>query len=463
MKKIWIIIFSLCFVFWAHLIFASRMNISMDARSYEGLGERIVERGFVDGYLKSGPRREPLYPLSIAFSMKMAELFGAQYQSIQKIFQVFLLFLTQVMALLILSRLRVREGVKMAAVLYIGLSPALINASMSLFSEIMSFPFVLATVYCLYRSWLLLLDAGIRRVLGWSLLTGLAFSLSVFSKGVFQYVYFLCLIPFVFRFFQSLASRDKRCLKNTAVFLFTVLLLFEGGVAGYKYLNKVHNGNYAFTNRFDWMLFGSAYKRSREVTPRIVAAHVANIPGDGVCRMFFTREECAYCNFTTTDYYGLVDLERYLKGVPDDERSGETLRLTFRFIRENPAKFILFMLLEAPKLFFWESTQIGFVNYPDWLGKIYDAKAVRYGVRAVTGLLTAFGFFYVLARVLAKGRRIFSGDGGAALPAFTLLVIVPFMALYSCYSILTRYALPVAPLYIICVAVFWDRWLPRKR
>ncbi len=48
----------------------------------------------------------------------------------------------------------------------------------------------------------------------------------------------------------------------------------------------------------------------------------------------------------------------------------------------------MFAFLEAPKIFFWESTRIGFVEYPLWLDAIYVSKIARLGIRLFISLLT---------------------------------------------------------------------------
>lgn len=71
--------------------------------------------------------------------MAVGDLFSVSYQPILKIFQVALLFLTQILLIVLLRQLDVRKGIIMAAVLYAGISPAMINGAYSVYYEIVSF------------------------------------------------------------------------------------------------------------------------------------------------------------------------------------------------------------------------------------------------------------------------------------------------------------------------------------
>lgn len=58
---------------------------------------------------------------------------GINYQPPQKVLQLGLLLITQLLSWRILTVLEVRLSMRILTVLYIGLSPALVNASLNLF------------------------------------------------------------------------------------------------------------------------------------------------------------------------------------------------------------------------------------------------------------------------------------------------------------------------------------------
>ena len=74
-QKMFLLIFLVCFIYWGYLIFASSMVVQFDAISYEELGRMIYKEGW-KAFFATGPHREPLYPLLVAFSMKIGDLFG---------------------------------------------------------------------------------------------------------------------------------------------------------------------------------------------------------------------------------------------------------------------------------------------------------------------------------------------------------------------------------------------------
>ena len=100
--------FGICWVYWFYLIFSSQMYIVFDAKGYEGLGKMLHEKGWVE-FFRTGPHREPLYPLLISVSMHLADIFSCSYEVITKFLQVVLLFSTQFLLLIALRQLKVKQ------------------------------------------------------------------------------------------------------------------------------------------------------------------------------------------------------------------------------------------------------------------------------------------------------------------------------------------------------------------
>ena len=144
--------FGLCFIYWIYLLFTSRMTIVYDAAVYEQLGAMLYHSGWIE-FFKTGPHNEPVYPLLIAFSMRIADSFLIPYLTVQTCFQILILFSTQLLTLFILKRLQMSRGVKALTILYMGISPALVNATFSLFSEIATYPFILGIIIAGVKGW----------------------------------------------------------------------------------------------------------------------------------------------------------------------------------------------------------------------------------------------------------------------------------------------------------------------
>ena len=94
-KKILLSFLLPCF-FWIYLLFSTHMDIRHDAVQFEYLGKVMANEGWA-AFLKQGPTLEPLYPWIISLSMKMGAVLGISYQKIQSCFQIFLLFITQIL------------------------------------------------------------------------------------------------------------------------------------------------------------------------------------------------------------------------------------------------------------------------------------------------------------------------------------------------------------------------------
>lgn len=453
-----IIVFLICCSYWLYLIFTSQMLIRYDAIVYEELGRMIYSQGWIE-YFKTGPNREPLYPLTIAVSMKIADIFAISYQLIQKTIQVMILFITQILLFKLLSRLEIKNVIKLAVVLYFGLSPAIVNSAFSLFSEIITYPFVLAIILMSLLSWQAVHHSSFRRIVALSLLTSLLFVLSAFAKGVFQYIFLFFLIPYFFVFINSIRIKNKGILLRSATYITLALLIFNSLIIPFKLLNKKFNDHFEFTNRYVAVLFGNAAKRvDPALTPRLVAAHLASIPGGGVCRLFFSEDECIYCEFyLADDHQGLPSK----KDISRDKRRAKILSLTVRKISKKPLQYFLFMGIEALRMPFWESTQMGFVSYPPWLEKLFHFGLFKNSLRLVTSLFTFLGLFYLIRVVFKHIKKLFdlSGDEDPRLIVcfFALLIILSYTGLYALFSIVTRYSLVIASLYLIGIACFTDR------
>jgi len=218
------------------------------------------------------------------------------------------------------------------------------------------------------------------------------------------------------------------------------------------------HSSFEFTNRYQEGLFGNTSKRTQEMGTRMYLAHVAAIPGGGVCRKIFKENECKYTEFHQSDLVYREELPKLLRDVPQDQISQEIFKLTMQRFMRNPLQYFFLSGLESFKMGFWETTRMGFVIYPPKLEGLFAKGLIRYGVRFMASVITYLAlvvvfFQFVMNRSFLtdltslKGRRV-------QMEAFVLTIIIGFTALYSLFSILTRYALPIVPLYIICIALF---------
>jgi len=106
---------------------------------------------------------------------------------------------------------------------------------------------------------------------------------------------------------------------------------------------------------------------------------------------------------------------------------------------------------------FWESTQIGFVDYPDWLHKVFVTTWFKNMLRLFTSIITICSFLYMIFSTYRKRLSLFDFSEAAIEVQncfFILLITFGFISIYSLCYVLTRYALPIAPLYLLAIG-YW--------
>ncbi|MDZ4242867.1 MAG: hypothetical protein U1D99_08575, partial [Candidatus Omnitrophota bacterium] len=98
--------FLLPLAYWIYLLFNSRMEIRWDSLEYQSLGILIQEKGWKE-YFITGPNREPVYPALVALAMAISNGTAMSDVRVLAMIQLSILFVTQVMTLVLLKRLKV--------------------------------------------------------------------------------------------------------------------------------------------------------------------------------------------------------------------------------------------------------------------------------------------------------------------------------------------------------------------
>lgn len=463
-NKALILVFFACFAYWIYLLFLSSMSITCDAIGYERLGRMIYEQGWTE-FFRTGPNREPLYPFSIAISMWLADICHVSYQKVQTVSQILILFAVQILALKIMTMCSFREWIKASAVLYLGFSPAIVNAGFSLFSEILAMPFVLLIVVFAAQSWEKARTGEDKYILLPAVGLSFAFVGAIGVKAIFQYIFYLFAITFFTGAIVAIWRNQRDVAQKIIVGTLMMFLLVGGSVNGYKYLNEIYNGKFDITDRYDYFLFGTAYKRVQPLSKDVWLAHFASIPGNNFCESIVNETACRYPQFYGSDDIWPAVLPPMLEGVPEKEISSKTIQLSFREIKNNPIQYFFLTFLESLKMGFWESTQIGFVDYPEFLSRIFQNQLFKNGIRFASTLLTYAAFFWAILLLSRLRRKSAEGDivvNSAHILFCILFIIVTFAGLYSFFPILSRYALPIAPLYVICIAFLFNTVISRN-
>ncbi len=438
-----IAVFLLSLAYWLYLAHATRMNISCDAIGYQDLGRLLQNHGLL-GYFQTGPNREPIYPLLVAASMHLEHITGLAYVRIMAIFGVLILLLTQALTYKILRLLNIRDGVCALVLAYLALSPALNNTAFSLYSEISALPFILGIVLASYYAWEAIKQNNRQGAMGYSALLGILLAAATLIKAVFE-----CVSPvYLIIFFMTISLTEKsKKITTLLLCLAAAVSFFYVPITGYKWLNKQYNGNFAITNRASWALYGNTARRMQPLTVKRFAEALAYAPGEGVCNSIFGAQECDFWSYRESDQLGHDEegglINRHLS---HEEINAALIRASAQKALHNPFQYTLLTLVEGLKMFFWESTQIGFVDYPHWLKRIYDIKILNNGLRFLASLVSLMAVVSIWLQAFAPQRN--------PLGFLIGLLVFLYILFFSFFFILTRYALPIAPLYLISIGIW---------
>lgn len=435
------------------------MEISCDAVGYEYLGKMLTQKGWIE-FFRAGPQREPLYPALIAFSMRLEKISGISYQSIQIVIQLLILLLTQILALRILRILRVNDLLSALTILYLGISPAIVNSALSLFSEIIIYPFILAIILLMYLSWISFSGPKIRIVV-LAIGSGLTLVLMTLSRGIFEFITPVFIGLF---FLSTLATRNRKFILNAAKYFVIVLTIFYVLITGYKLINKVLNGRFMVTDRGAHMLYGSVARRGEPLTRERFLTALAYIPGEGVCNAIFGKEKCFFWSPGKLDEFAYAKTgELQASGLRPEEIDKETFRAAFKIIMEKPGQFVLLWFEDGLKMFFWESTQIGFVSYSAGLTKLFCWSPLKNGLRFLIAILTFAALIYMVSFLLRERKNLFVFHENIQILLFlSVLLALLFSSAQALFIIVGRYALPVVPLYLITFAFVMQKIIFRQ-
>ncbi len=451
---LWVLLACLCY--WIYLIFATQMEIQFDSIDYKNLGQMLASRGFSE-FFRTGPHREPVYPLVVAVSFLLSKCIPLSQTLWLKILQVLILCSSQLLLYMLLKRLSVHRTIACAAVCYLGFSPALVNSAFSLYSEIATYPFILGFILLAIKAWEKIEEGNDLQTVGWSLALGLCAIVLTLTKAAFE----LILPLFLLSLSPRLAVLYKRGLSpkfyRGLIHWILVLMVFQAGVNFYKYFNLRANGNYVLTDRGSWALYGNTERRVMPLTLSRFWAALTFIPGEGVCQNLADKNACQFWSAQKSDEIAFTKLhELEAQGISGKKLNNIFLSLSLDAFLKNPIQYAFFYFLETFKLLFWESTQIGWVTYPAWLASIFSLTLFKDGIRLLLFLLTFLALKFWIGRLWSQRKNpLPSSETGEQTESHLCLIVnlvVIYILIHAFFFVLTRYALPLAPLYLVLMA-----------
>ena len=438
--KIWAVIV-LAWCWWGYLAATSQMLISADAIGYHNLGVMFQKQDW-GTYFLTGPNREPGYPLLVAAGLALGQWTGVDYQIILKIAQLFLLGAAQLLVWRWLFLLGAPAAGIMVAVGYIGFSPALINAALSMYSEILIIPILVSFVLAHMYWWPAVVDGKRWKAIFLSSWIALLWLACIFIKAVFWYVFLVYWVLVMMALVWKLPAAKRGWALGGWVL---AAVIVGGSVQSYLNIQAFYNGSRMLTDRGSYLFYANTVRRTAALSSGRALAGALSIPGEGVCNALMRKEDCWYWGIANQDEIGFAPLKAWSSSrLNGQQRDDRLFALGSAAIKTNPCQYALYTFFESFKMLFWESTQVSFVQYPPWLNKLYAKGLVKNIWRLVPAMISAWAFVVLVVHGWGlrqePWRKYFS-------VMVVLLVIVLLSGVYSLATIVTRYAFMFGPLW----------------
>jgi len=440
-NKIWVVAL-LTWCWWAYLAFTSQMLISDDAIGYHVFGEMLQKQGW-GMYFITGPNREPGYLLLVASSLTLGQWTGWDYTAILKVIQLLLLGSTQLLVWRWLSLLRVSSAGIMLAVGYIGFSPALINAALSMYSEILIIPIFVAMILAHMYWWQAVCDQKQGKGIVLSIWIALIWLGCISVKAICWYVFLMYWVVLMAVLIWKLPAGKRRWALGGWVLAAGIVV---GSIQSYLSIQFLYNGSRMLTNRGSEIFYANTVRRTAVLDRQTALAGILFVPGEGFCNALMPREKCWYWGIFNQDKIGFAPLQAWsgsrLSVYQQDQKLAA---MGFEAIKTNPGQYALYTFSEAFKMFFWESTQVSFVLYAPWLQSFYAKGIVKDLWRFFPAV---FSFWAFVVLVWHTWRIRHAHWNGYFSVIVLLLVIILLSGMYALATIVTRYAFMLGPLWV---------------
>ena len=217
------------------------------------------------------------------------------FLKVQTCIQILILSVSQALLYKILTLLRIHRNIAAAVIFYFGISPAIVNSAFSLYSEIITYPLVLALLLTFVSAWRYVLKNQLRNIFISSLFLAILFLLLVLVKAIFEYVLILFVLTLLCLSFILLIKKQWKTSINILLLMLTTFFIFQFALIPYRQMNYKYNGYKSLVSKASFSLYGNTVTRTKKLTTREALTFLANVPGENVCRKIFNKEECSSC------------------------------------------------------------------------------------------------------------------------------------------------------------------------
>ncbi|MBF0386678.1 MAG: hypothetical protein HQL20_02345 [Candidatus Omnitrophica bacterium] len=437
MPRYLLLLFFLMPIYWAYLLLNTQPFMVFDAIGYEESGRFILKHG-LGAYFQT-LNREPLFPYLVSRAMNLSQLFGVPYYYFLKAILFIFLTVTLVGIYRLARLLGVGRTVSGLGAFYAGVSPVILNSMLWLWSEGAALPWAVWGVFFFVKLWRSAVKCDFRRLVLFSVLSAFMFIVLLTVKAVAGVAGVLYGLPLLLVGVVYLIRREYYRAGAFVVSGVIFLGVFSSAVEGYKALNYKMNGNYELTTRFHWALYGNTVRRLQPLNYNRLMQAVLSVPRLGFCEKFYSQEACLFWSYQTSDAIS-EEANRYAikQGFSDDKQRRFMTYGSFKLMAEHPMQQFLLSIVEGTKMFFWENRQC-FVTYPAWMDKLYADAWPMFT-------------YYLLWAGLSIAAMVYAFRRGSFDFVLTAVFMCCFIIAHSVFYIDIRYALPIAPLFIVLIA-----------
>jgi len=437
------------FLYWAYLILTTNFVMVFDSDGYYYLGHLFYD-GQWRQYFQNGPSREPLYPLMIAASMCIGKWAGISYTYPLKIFSFGFLAAAMILIQQALKILKANRWVQAAGILYTGFSPILINSALCMYSEIATFPWLIA-VAILSTHFLDSLKPAQFRNLFPAIGLGLCLLGFTFDKGMGEILTPLFLSWLFFYGWRHSDLKIFPFLRQSKSKIFLVLFVFYMPLFFFKSLNYAFNGHFVLTNRAEMTLYGPLTQRAqRPLTTDNLLTHLLTVPiSYPLCSSFFPDEKCSPWYASPDETFANLNSQLDAQKLSLTQRKIFIDQSILHALFSHPVRQLVYLLEEGLKMFFWETSQGSFVAYPSWLENLFNIPVIVILMSLGAGCFCICGFLTACA--LLKNRLIL----------ITVVLTSLLIILFGFINIISRYAIIAGPLMVLlntsCLSVLTNK------
>lgn len=442
------------------------MIIFHDSIGYQSLDEAFAQGRFKE-YFVTGPGREPLYSLVMSLSITTASWFKFDYLALQILIQIIILLVSQWLTFRLLEKFRISDGACALILLYMGFSPALTSSGLILFSEIITYPLVLWLVLALINAFSNMAKASLPQNIISGLSVAVPALLLAFTKAAFELIVPILLIPFIASACLFWRRKETQMGARVLAFVVTVIAGLQVPLIGYKMLNRHYNGVFSLTDRAPEALYGNTLLRMEPLNGERIQTALAYMTGPDICSKIFANR-CLSWGFLKSDVIGAEKTAVLReKGMTRQQINKFCITESIPYILGNPLQYIFLAVIEAGKILFWEAPELSYIVYPDAIDKTYNSLWLKYPLRFILALLSLGAFCSAGQRLwIIRGKIIAASSENTQehiATLFVFLLILTFTAAHSAFLILPRYALPVAPLFLVLIAWSFDTFLIKRQ